>query len=161
MPSHPSGPLVAFRIVDDRFPLLDGGGAFKTGGRWNSKGRYVIYAGLGFAIALLEKLARTRIGKVPAGQQFAEIFIPADVSVEEVGPSDVPGWNDPGYGPSRAFGDTWYDSRRSLILIVPSHPAMGLERNVLINQLHPEFGSVRTARPRPIVWDGRLFARLP
>ena len=91
MPSHPSGPLVAFRIADDRFPLLDGGGAFKTGGRWNSKGRYVIYAGLGFAIALLEKLARTRIGKVPAGQHFAEIFIPADVSVEEVGPSDVPG----------------------------------------------------------------------
>jgi len=105
MPSHPTGPLTAFRIADDRFPLLDGGGAFKTGGRWNGKGRHVVYAGIGFATAMLEKLAHTRIGRIPIGQQFAEIFIPGHITVEEIGPSDVSGWNDPGYAASRAYGD--------------------------------------------------------
>jgi RES domain-containing protein len=157
MPAHPQGPFTAFRIADDRFPLLDGLGAFRTGGRWNGKGRYVIYAALGFATAMLEKLVRTRIGTIPKGQQFAEIFVPGHVPVEEVGPEDVPGWNAPGYGPSRAFGDGWYDSRRSAVLIVPSHPAMSYERNLLINQLHPAFEAITAAAPRPVVWDARLF----
>ena len=55
MPSHPSGPFTAFRIAENRFPLLDGGGAYRFGARWNSSGRHVIYAGLGFAVALIEK----------------------------------------------------------------------------------------------------------
>ncbi len=119
MPSHPTGPFTAFRIADDRFPLLDGGGAFKTGGRWNSKGRHVVYAGIGFATSMLEKLAHTRIGKIPNGQHFAEVFIPGHIAIEEVGPSDVSGWTDPDYAASRAYGDAWYDSRRSAVLVVP------------------------------------------
>lgn len=147
-------------MADDRFPLLDGTGAFRAGGRWNSRGRFVIYAGLGFAVALLEKLVRTRIGKVPRGQQFAELFIPGGIAIEEIGAADVPGWNDPGYGASRAYGDAWYDTGRSAVLIVPSHPAMGYERNILINQLHPQFSEIRASRPRPVIWDGRLFTPL-
>ncbi|MBV1800464.1 RES family NAD+ phosphorylase [Siccirubricoccus sp. G192] len=157
MPSRPSGPLLAFRIADDRFPLLDGTGAFRTGGRWNSRGRRVIYAGLGFSVALLEKLVRTRIGSVPSGQQFAEILIPGHVPIEQVGPEDVPGWDAPGYGASQAYGDPWYDSGRTAVLIVPSLPAMGYDRNVLINQMHPAFSELRTSQPRPMIWDARLF----
>jgi RES domain-containing protein len=129
LPSRPTGPFTAFRIVDDRYPLLDGSRASRTGGRWSGKGRYVVYAALGFATAMLKKLVRTRIGRIPTGKQFAEIL--------------VPGWNDPGYGPSRGYGDAWYDSRRSAVLIVPCHPAMGYERNLLINQLHPSSGRSR------------------
>ena len=161
MPSRPSGPYTAFRIADDRFPLLDGSGASRTGGRWNGKGRFVVYAALGFATAMLEKLVRTRIGRIPTGQHFAELFVPGHVSVEEIGPRDVPGWNDPSHATSRAFGDAWYDGRRSAVLIVPCHPAMGYERNLLINQLHPEFAAIHASRPRPVVWDARLFRPSP
>jgi hypothetical protein len=91
LPSRPTGPFTAFRIVDDRYPLLDGSRASRTGGRWSGKGRYVVYAALGFATAMLKKLVRTRIGRIPTGKQFAEIL--------------VPGWNDPDYGPSRGYGD--------------------------------------------------------
>ena len=102
MALHTSGPLLGFRIADDRYPLLDGGGAFLVGGRWHSPGRYVIYAGLGFAVALVEMLVRTRTGRVPQGQQFAEIFIPGVVRVEEIGSSDVPGsGSDPTMSPAR------------------------------------------------------------
>jgi hypothetical protein len=34
---------------------------------------------------------------------------------------------------------------------------MGLERNVLINQRHAEFRHVTHGKPRPVVWDARLF----
>lgn len=158
MPSRPTGPLTAYRIADDRFALLDGTGAAIAGGRWNGAGRYVVYAGLGFATAMLERLAWTRLGEMPTRQQFAEIFLPGHVSVEEVEPADMPGWDDPAYRPSRAYGDAWYDQRRSLALVVPSLPAMGYERNVALNQLHPEFAHVTASRPRPVVWDARLFA---
>jgi len=152
-----SGPLVAYRISDNRFPLLDGGGALRVAGRWHRPGRAIIYAGLGFAVAMLEKLVRVPTGWVPARQQFAEIFIPGLVEIEEIGPADVPGWERPDYATSQAYGDAWYDSGRTAALIVPSLPAMGLERNVLINQRHPEFGHVTHGEPRPLVWDARLF----
>jgi RES domain-containing protein len=157
MPSHPSGPFTAFRIADNRSPLLDGSGACRFGARWNSSGRHVIYAGLGFAVALIEKLVRSRLGKVPKDHQFAEIFIPATVAVEEVGTTDVPGWDRRGYAASQAYGDAWYDSGRTPVLIVPSVPAIGLERNVLINQRHPQFRDITHAEPHPVIWDARLF----
>jgi RES domain-containing protein len=138
--------------------LLDGGGAFRVGGRWHSSGRSIIYAGLGFAVAMLEKLVRLRTGWMPARQQFAEIFIPGPVEIEEIGSADVPGWDRPDRAASRAYGDAWYDSGRTAVLLVPSLPAMGLERNVLINQRHPQFRHVTHAEPRPVVWDARLFA---
>ncbi|MBP7337553.1 RES domain-containing protein [Niveispirillum sp.] len=147
----------AFRIADNRFPLMDGGGAFRMGGRWNSKGRYVIYAGIGFATAMLEKLAHTRIGRIPTGQHYAVITIPESVSVETLDPAALPGWDRMDHVASRAFGDEWYDSKRTAALIVPSAPAMGLERNLLINQLHPEFMDIKAERPVPVIWDQRLF----
>jgi RES domain-containing protein len=151
------GPLLAFRIADDRFPLLDGDGAFRASGRWHTTGRYVIYAGLGFAVALLEMLVRARTYEVPEGHQFAEIFVPGTVEVEEVGADGLPDWNRSDRAASRAYGDAWYDSGRTAVLIVPSVPAMGLERNVLINQRHPQFRHVTHGEPRPVVWDARLF----
>jgi hypothetical protein len=36
-------------------------------------------------------------------------------------------------------------------------PAMGLERNVLINQRHPQFRHLTHGDPRPVIWDARLF----
>jgi RES domain-containing protein len=58
---------------------------------------------------------------------------------------------------SRAYGDAWDDSGRTAVLIVPSVPAMGLERNVLINQRHAQFRHITHGEPRPLVWDARLF----
>jgi RES domain-containing protein len=158
MPARPTGAVTGFRIADNRFPIMDGGGAFRFGGRWNSPGRYVVYAGVGFATAMLEKLVRTRIGRVPEGQQVAQILVPPHIAAEEIGPEDLPGWNDPSCIASRGFGDAWYDQGRSAVLIVPSVPAMGYERNLLLNPLHVDFSEIRSSGPRPVIWDARLFA---
>jgi len=70
----------------------------------------------------------------------------------------VPRWIRSDYVASHDYGDAWYDNGRTAVLIVPSVPAMGLERNVLINRRHLQFRLVTHAEPRPTVWDARLFA---
>ena len=107
---------------------------------------------------MLEKLVRLRTGRMPPGQQFAEIFIPGAVEIEQIDPADVPGWERPDHAASQAYGDAWYDSGRTAVLIVPSVPAMGLEHNVLINQTHPLFAQITSGMPQPVIWDARLFA---
>ena len=107
---------------------------------------------------MLEKLVRVRTGWMPPRQQFVDIYIPGPVEIEQIGPADVPGWERADRAASQAYGDAWYDSGRTVALIVPSLPAMGLEHNVLINQRHPQFRHVTHAELRPVVWDARLFA---
>ena len=43
----------AFRICDNRYPVLDGSGAVLAGARWNSRGHAAIYASEVYSLALL------------------------------------------------------------------------------------------------------------
>jgi RES domain-containing protein len=124
------------------------------GARWNSPGRRIIYAAETYAGALLEVLVHAS-GSVPKGQGFIEIEIPADVSVEEIERDEVPRWDSPSGETARAFGDRWYDERRTAVLIVPSVVTI-MERNVLIHQEHPDFARMRASEPAPVRWDERL-----
>jgi len=148
--------LRAYRIADRRHPLLDGSGALLFGARWNSPGRRVVYASLTFAGAMLEVLAHTGIGRVPRTLAWIEITVPPGVSVEEADAEAIPGWDGPGFAASRAFGDRWYDQRRSAVLLVPS-VVTRVERNALLHQEHPGFPRIRASEPRAVRWDERLF----
>ena len=150
-----SGPLRAFRIADMRHAIFDGTGAMLYGARWNSPGRRVIYAAETYAGALLEILVHAS-GSVPQSQGFVEIEIPSGVSIEEITQDDVPRWDSPSLEATQAFGDQWYDERRTAVLIVPS-VVTRVERNVLINQEHPEFLLVRASQAVPVRWDSRLW----
>lgn len=119
----------------------------------------MIYAADSFAGAMLEMLVHTSIGRVPSSHEWIEIQIPDTVSVEVVEASAVPGWDVEDSGAARQLGDAWYDSRRSLVLLVPSLVTNGLSRNCLLNQEHPEFSKLRASAPKPVAWDARLFAR--
>lgn len=127
------------------------------GARWNSPGRRVIYAAETYAGALLEILVHTN-GSVPRSQGYVEIEIPASVSIEEITQDGVPGWDSPSFEAARAFGDRWYDERRTPVLMVPSVATL-VERNVLINQEHPAFSMLRASEPLPVRWDARLWKR--
>ncbi len=155
MGSRRSGPLRAFRIADLRHPVFDGTGAMLHGARWNSPGRRVIYAAETYTGALLEILVHAS-GGVPRNQAYIEIEIPPDLAIEEIGPEDVPRWDSPSFQASKAFGDRWYDERRTPVLLVPS-VVTPVERNVLLNQDHPEFGKIRASEPRAVKWDARLW----
>nr|WP_291001436.1 RES domain-containing protein [Ferrovibrio sp.] len=149
--------MKAYRIGDRRHPLLDGTGAALRGGRWNSPGRRIIYAAASLAVARLELLVHLPFGGVPASQVWIEIVLP-DASVESLDERALPGWNGHDYAVARRAGDAWADERRSLCLSVPSVPAGG-ERNLLINQDHPDFAQITSTQPQPLIWDERLFRR--
>jgi len=155
MASRRSAPLRAFRIADMRHTIFDGTGAMLHGARWNSPGRRVVYASETYAGALLEILAHAS-GSVPRSQGYVEIEIPAGLAIEEIAPADLPHWDSPSFEAARAFGDRWYDERRTPVLMVPS-VATRIERNILLNQEHPDFARIRASQPSPVRWDERLW----
>ncbi len=149
--------MIAFRIGSSAYRLLDGAGAASSDdARWNSRGRYVIYAAEHYATALLEKVAQLNSLRIPRTLVYARIQLP-DASVEEVS-TDLAGWDADNKKASRRFGDRWYDEQRSLMLLVPSLAAPGLERNVLINQRHARFGDVTASETERIRCHPRLVA---
>ena len=152
--------MIVFRIGSALHPVYDGTGAELRGGRWNSPGRRVIYAGQSFAIAMLERLVQTGIGRIPGNDRFVSITIPAALAIERVDPAAVPGWNDASLTASRAYGDRWYDERRTPILLVPS-AITTIDFNVVINTAHPDFRQIAASPEQPVRWDARLFARAP
>lgn len=150
--------LLAYRIGSRGHPLLDGGGAAASDdARWNSRGRHVIYAAEHYATALLEKSAQLNSVRIPRTLVYVRIDVADGVTVEELLPEALPGWDADDRMASRRFGDRWYDEHRSLVLLVPSLAAPGLERDVLINQRHPQFVKVSATPPAPIRCHPRLL----
>lgn len=150
--------MFAYRIGGRAHTLLDGAGASASDdSRWNSRGRYVIYAAEHYATAILEKAAQSSALRLPRTLVYIRIELPADSLVEEISPASLPGWDADDKAASQEFGDRWYDEQRSLALIVPSLAAPGLERNVLINQRHPAFARVKATRAAALVCHPRLL----
>ena len=151
--------MIAFRIGSSAYPLLDGAGAAASDrARWNSRGRHIIYASEHYATALLEKVAQLNSPRIPRSLVYVRIDLPRTASVEELRPADLSGWDADDRKRSQRFGDRWYDEQRSLILLVPSLAAPGLERNVMINQRHPEFAGVTASAAEPVRCHPRLQA---
>ena len=150
--------LTAFRIGSPSYPLLDGAGAAASNtARWNSRGRSVIYAAEHYSTALLEKAAQFNSLKLPRTLVYVRIEIPAGLTVEELETGDVPGWDADDRRASTRFGDRWYDDARALVLLTPSLAAPGIERNVLVNQRHPEFVRVKASKPERLRCHPRLL----
>jgi len=67
----------------------------------------------------LEKLVHGS-GQLPPDQHYVEITIPNGVRYEMFAVQKAPDWYAESAVSSKAFGDAWQKSKRSLILIVPS-----------------------------------------
>lgn len=148
--------MEAYRIADARCPIFDPMGAALQGARWNSAGKRVIYAAETYAVAMLEILVHRNGSSPPRKHKFIRILIPEEIAIETVLAASLPGWDDESCLVPQAFGDKWYDSKRTAILRVPSVATGGIEFNLVLNTLHPLFGLIRAGRPEPVVWDARL-----
>jgi RES domain-containing protein len=133
--------------------LWDGHGALIYGARWNSPGRGPIYAAETYSGAMLEMLVRIGRMVMPPDYHYLAIDIPDDVSREEltVTPEQMAKESI-----TRALGNKWYDSLQSAILLVPSVVTQ-VDRNLLINPKHTDFGRIVPGDPKPVHWDQRLF----
>lgn len=150
--------LTAYRIgdPDGEFAIFDATGSRLFPGRWNLPETPVIYASEHYSTAMIEKLVHAAIGKLPPNQHFIEITIPRGLSYEVVTKDVLSGWDDRSMNAARRFGTAWARERRSAILLAPSIVAR-MERNIVINPAHPEFGSIKTSLHEPVWWDERLF----
>jgi RES domain-containing protein len=146
-----------WRIARECYAPLDGEGARRVGGRWNSPGRPVVYAARAASLAVLEVLAWTDPDDVPDDLRLFEIEVPDDADIESVEISSLPAdWTEPGSPACIAAGDRWLATGNSLALAVPS-AVLPEERNLLINPRHPDAVRVYAADSRPFTFDIRLL----
>jgi RES domain-containing protein len=136
---------------------LDGEGARRFPGRWNSRGVAVVYTADSPALAALEVLVHLdspdllRKAYVLVAVEFDETLV-RRVLVEDL----PPGWNAPVAPPElRAIGDRWVAEGDPLVLAVPSAVAPR-HTNYVINPLHPDISRVRLHPPEHFTFDPRL-----
>jgi RES domain-containing protein len=148
----------AFRLVKASLAhtALDGEGARRFGGRWNSPGRPMVYAASSLSLAALELLVHLRD---PALLRRAYAYLALDAPdglAQRLDPGQLPaGWRRPEHPLLKAMGDRWLESGASLALEVPS-AVIPLEWNVLLNPLHPDWPQVASSVPVAFSFDPRL-----
>jgi len=150
------GALTAYRIVRAGYPVFDGSGAARWGGRWTGKGRAVIHAAESYALAVLENLVHFNASELPPHLVVCEIHIPENVSRQIVRRSAVPDFDAAtSYESCRALGDRWHEEAKTALLIVPSRLSP-FESNILIHPGHRDVPTVRVGDPLPAGLDERL-----
>ncbi len=151
--------MLVYRIVSNKYA----NSLYASGlpGRWNKRGELVIYTAASAEIALLENMAH-RMGQGGfMRNEFAcmEVKVP-DTLIQVIEKTDLPSdWSSASpYSQTNILGSSWYQSRKSLLLQVPSAPApTGI--NYLINTTHKLFQEVRLIKSYPYPIDHR-FAKL-
>lgn len=150
--------ITTWRICAPRYAstAYSGEGARIHGGRWNSKGRAVVYSSESLSLAVLEQLVHVE----DPGVLDAFVVVSATVDedrIEVLSPASLPDdWRAYPAPPSlRAFGDTWLSEGRSLALRVPSVTVRG-QYNYLINPSHPDFAGIEVSNPEPLDLDPRI-----
>jgi RES domain-containing protein len=135
---------------------LEGLGAKKYGGRWNSKGFAVAYTSESLELAVLEALVHLDIDLLP--KDVYQIGFELDDHLIASVLAPLPGgWDSPPpYSPNvQALGDRWIRSGSSLGLRVPAS-VLPSRSNVLINPSHPEIRRLREIERGPLPWPSRV-----
>jgi RES domain-containing protein len=154
---------VLWRIAQEtreyRADDLSGGGAAKTGGRWNSPGKAVVYASRSVALAYLETLAH--LGReVPLNRFLVRIVVPDKVWDQALWAKekDLPKtWRAEPAGIGRAlFGDKWLTTGKAALLCLPS-VIVPEDTNVLINPNHKDAVLIQSSVERQLLYDPRVL----
>ncbi len=150
----------AWRLVKAKHAgtAFSGDGAAKAGGRWNSRGVYLVYASASRSLAALETLVhitplasfRYKFIRMEFGRTLAENLdagrLPSDWRMEPPPLS------------TKQVGDAWVHSLRSAVLAVPS-VIIPEEFNYLLNPAHPDFRKIEFGEPADFAFDHRLLGR--
>jgi RES domain-containing protein len=128
-------------------------------GRWNSRGKTMIYLSEHESLAALETFVHTT--PLSATERYFSFQVEWDDELTEYFPiRKLPlGWNElPPTIASRRIGDEWLEQQRSLVLAVPSLLSTS-ELNFLLNPNHPDFRRIKIHKPVEYRFDARLHGR--
>lgn len=155
--------ITSWRIVHEkhRAGAFNGEGARLFGGRFNSRGKPIVYSSSALSLAMLELLVHLdRSG--PLSRHVAMPVILDDSLLRFVDPLELPqDWNAPSIPSStQHLGDRWIQSGASVALAVPSvllpEGMFGSEHNLLINPRHEQVSEIEFGEPQRLSLDARL-----
>jgi RES domain-containing protein len=138
---------------------LNGEGNMKTGARWNSPGRGVVYASFNLSLCVLETFVhlapplRLNLPEMMA----VKIDIPDEASRLDIERSELP-TNLEGTEADRRcreLGDAWLAAQEHLVCTMPSL-VVPQERNVMINPAHSLMARIRILSRERFQFDPRL-----
>jgi RES domain-containing protein len=149
---------IAWRIVKAKYAdsAFSGEGASRVGGRWNSRGRWLVYTSGNLSLAALELLVHLN---PPVPLRWVAIPCEFDERIVETLPvKGLPRhWRRyPATAATRHLGDLWLERASSAVLAVPS-AIIPREWNYLINPEHPDMKRIVVGKPEPFAFDPRLI----
>jgi len=152
--------MKVYRIVQDkaRTSDLSGTGSYRFGGRWNSKGTYMLYTSENSSLALLEIAMNYDSGNIPPELFLMEMEIEDDsliFTLPEDQYSDQ--WLKLSLLENQVQGDGWMAERKWLGIRVKS--AINIrEYNILLNPLYSGYQNlVRLKSVAALPVDERLI----
>lgn len=137
---------------------FSGEGARRFGGRWNSRGRSVVYLSDTLSLAALETFVHMEISDADNLLVCIKVEVPDSIAIETISVSQLPSnWrNLPAPTTLAEIGDKWFDAGQTAILVVPS-AIIPVENNYLINPLHPDFSKIQIHPPQAFELDPRMW----
>ncbi len=154
MKSGEPSALTLWRI--STYDALDGVGAHRFGGRWNTPGHAVVYLADSPAAAMLETLVHLTRDDNGLPDSFRLMRVEFSVS-PSIATLDTPAEPAPLRMTQKA-GDTWLEGGDSAIARVASI-VVPLTWNYLLNPLHAEAANATVAKMSQHLYDPRLFRR--
>ncbi|MHA7844679.1 RES family NAD+ phosphorylase [Serratia sp. D1N4] len=151
--------MIGYRIVKTKFldSAWSGYGAQQYGGRWNHKGKAMIYLATSVSLAMLECLVHFDDAALLQHYTLLSIEV-SDAEIITLEPSALPANWQQLTAPQETMdiGSEWLDSATSVGLLVPS-AVVPMENNLLINPQHADFATyLASAQAIPHLFDARL-----
>jgi RES domain-containing protein len=142
--------MIAWRLCRRPHADLDGEGARRFGGRWNSPGRPVVYLAEHPALAALEVRVHLDLPfeLLPADYVLMQVAVP-DPATEEVG----------AVADTVTAGDAWLTEAGAATLRVPS-VLVPHAWNILFNPHHSTAAQAQISGIEPFGFDPRLWRPL-
>lgn len=125
--------------------VFSGEGGLYVPGRWNYKGRKVIYCSDSIALCTLEWLAHNGLSVSGYTYYKFEIDIP-DMLIKEFSVNDLPkGWNsEPAINVTRDFAEKHLFNQNTYLAISVPSVMVPEERNLVIDPLHKDMKAIAT-----------------
>jgi RES domain-containing protein len=151
--------VIVYRLnkIKHRASAFSGEGSRLSGYRWNSAGVALIYTTSSLSLALLEILVQGLEPEQFKTYEGISALVPEDSLEVAKLPSDWRSYPHP--ASTKRYGDEWVNSKRSLVLRVPS-AVNPLEFNYLINPEHSAFAKVEIHKPFALEYDPRVLELL-
>ena len=140
--------------IDD----LSGTGAAMYGGRWHSKGIYVLYTAASPSLALLESVVH--ISNIQVNGYCMVCLDVPDNSIKKITMAQLPdNWFiNPAPDALQSVGNAFIKAAKFLALQLPS-AIMPEESNYLLNPSHPLFKKIKVLYKRTVPVDERLLGK--